>query len=865
MQAHSDGGDDYGGGGDDADEGFREDVEARDDDEDIPIWPLGKTGGRGKGRSRGVVRGRSVGCGGRRGVNDDGGKSATYWSLEDQVLLVRCKREQEMHLAGLGHNYGRMRTKEWKWDDIAKRMTNAGRPKDADDCMKKWENLFQHYKKIQRFKNVSGQADFFRLSNEERKEHNFKFRMERVLYNETHAGMLGNHTIFPPNVADTGSPDVVQLPRRGAVGGESVSNMEEEEEEGRRRRKEDGEEEEEEERRRGGGGGGKKTKGGGGGGGGGKKTKGGGGGGGGGGGSEEEEKMKKKGGGRGGEKKKMKAGGGGGGGGPAGVEIGTRRRRKKKKMKGGGGGGDNKKANGGGGGDNKKANGGGGGGGAAGDEVGTFGQAADNDIDAIMPTVRVPDCEGVNHGEEFLLVGGVIHLRGEELLACEGDGVFARWSLGDREDLAKVLKVGLEGGAEDKDVIKVDDDADFEEVAEDVVHGRLEGGGGIDESEWHYEELVVPEPRAEGGFVGVLLADTDLVEATAKVDLGEVLGSTETIKELGNARPALQTHASVMKLPVAPMSRRARNLVVDAPRVAVMNLRWKRDELAVKMMVLRRRCSLPKRTSRSCRACSSTTSEKVTVDGFGRRLEEHGARGGVCDAWESSGEGGVTGGGEVEELSMPDRCPGDCVHDEGPVLVKGGDAEVVGRVEAEWRVWFEEVMEVVSSGVVWWKSGCGRGRARSGGGVESIVVKHAREEVSKGHVGFVGEGGCKVFVAYSFDAGDERKVGNDGVGEVVAQGADVVDEAVRETGLAEVAELFKVVVNGFLGAEGGSEKVGPLEEGVTWSSGGSTVFDFSHPPFGYIAKEAGGGNGEPVGTGHVVEVKRVQEDRPRGQ
>ncbi|GBG81429.1 hypothetical protein CBR_g32106 [Chara braunii] len=272
----------------------------------------------------------------------------------------------------------------------------------------------------------------------------------------------------------------------------------------------------------------------------------------------------------------------------------------------------------------------------------------------VLPVeVWAPDYEGVNHGEEFLLVEGVIHLRGKELLACEGDGVFAKWSPGvservldggglggvagemlgqygsngevggisgdievaggvgdledggcgdglfekiegmrraggdqdrkdlaevlkvrleggvedkddgdsswqgqernevgegswvggiregcdlrgihtdafsgdnvaeDREDLAEVLKVRLEGGAEDQDVIKVDDDTDFEEVVEDVVHGRLEGSGGIGESEWHHEELVVPEPRAEGGLVGVLLADTDLVEATAKVDLGD--------------------------------------------------------------------------------------------------------------------------------------------------------------------------------------------------------------------------------------------------------------------------------------------------------------------------------------------------------
>ncbi|GBG90335.1 hypothetical protein CBR_g50583 [Chara braunii] len=127
----------------------------------------------------------------------------------------------------------------------------------------------------------------------------------------------------------------------------------------------------------------------------------------------------------------------------------------------------------------------------------------------------------------------------------------------------------------------------------------------------------------------------------------------------------------------------------------------------------------------------------------------------------------------------------------------------------------------------------------------------------QGHVGFVSEGGCKVFVAYSFDAGDERTVGNDDVGEVVSEGADELDEVVRGTGLAEVAELFKVVVNGFLGAKGGSEERGPLEEGVAWSSGCSAVANFSHPPFGCIAEEAGGGNGEPVGKGHVVELKRV--------
>ncbi|GBG64306.1 hypothetical protein CBR_g41225 [Chara braunii] len=186
------------------------------------LW--GRRPGEGKDAAKVLFVVDPFGRGGRGGVSDDGGKSATYWSTDDQLLLVRCKREQDMHLAELGHNYGRMRTKEWKWDDIAKRMAKAGRPRDADDCMKKWDNLFQNYKKIQRFQNVSDRADFFRLSNEERKENNFKFRMDRVLYNEIHGGMLGNHIIFPPNVVDAGIPDAVQLPRRGADGGESAGS-----------------------------------------------------------------------------------------------------------------------------------------------------------------------------------------------------------------------------------------------------------------------------------------------------------------------------------------------------------------------------------------------------------------------------------------------------------------------------------------------------------------------------------------------------------------------------------------------------------------------------------------------------------------
>ncbi|GBG58911.1 hypothetical protein CBR_g24262 [Chara braunii] len=85
-----------------------------------------------------------------------------------------------------------------------------------------------------------------------------------------------------------------------------------------------------------------------------------------------------------------------------------------------------------------------------------------------------------------------------------------------------MLKVRLEGRAIDKDIIELNDNTDFEEVAKDVVHGGLECGRGIRESEGHHKELVVSKARTECGLVGVL-ADADMVEATAEVNFVEVV------------------------------------------------------------------------------------------------------------------------------------------------------------------------------------------------------------------------------------------------------------------------------------------------------------------------------------------------------
>ncbi|GBG69835.1 hypothetical protein CBR_g4663 [Chara braunii] len=404
-------------------------------------------------------------------------------------------------------------------------------------------------------------------------------------------------------------------------------------------------------------------------------------------------------------------------------------------------------------------------------------------------------------------------------------------------DLANVLKVGLEGGAKDEDVIKVHDDTDFEEVTEDVVHGGLECGGGIGESERHYEELVVPEPRAECGLVGVLLADTDLVEATAEVDLGEIFGSTEAIKKFRYPGEwVLVLDRDPVQGTVVCAHAEFRGTVLLDEEItgsegggARLNESFFKEfiELALHFFGLGDG-ELVQRAAR--RRMTGLEINGVGYTSIGR-----------CKFLETAGWRGRRWSGGAIRPFHPHKV-GDLevsmVNWEGS---RGGWSGVVRG----------DVMEETGAG--------GSGRGLVMGVEEWIVVKHAREEVSKGRVGFVGEGGRKIFVAYSLDAGDKRKVGNDGSGEVMAEGADVLDEVVRGTGLAEVAELFEVVIDGFLGAEGGSEKVGPLEEGVTRSSGGMAVADFGHPPFGSIAEEVGGGNGKPVDKGHVVELERVLE------
>ncbi|GBG74392.1 hypothetical protein CBR_g18803 [Chara braunii] len=543
------------------------------------------------------------------------------------------------------------------------------------------------------------------------------------------------------------------------------------------------------------------------------------------------------------------------------------------------------------------------------------------DGEALPVEVRAPDFEGVDHGEELLLVGWVVHFCGKEFLAGECDGVLAGWALGvsggvldggvsagsggkcwdktapmakseaslvtkkwrvgsailrtgavvmnslslskavwrssvqakeflvaeDGENLAEMIKVGLEGGAKNKNVIEVDHDTDFEEVAEDVVHGGLECGGGVGETERHYEKLVVPEVGAEGGLVGVLLADADLVEAIAEVDLGEVFGSTEVIKKFGYPGKRI--------------------LVLDRDQI--------QGAVVYAHAEFRGAVLLDEETTGSegggARLNESFFKEFIELalhffgHGDGELIEESDC-GGVGDMVT---RGGGIGRRIVDARTWLQGAEGQCSRGGGPRGRGGGGGSGCGRAGScgagslvggavglgAFSLLMPQLTATETTVVGLEEGAFGGGelfetRGLGGGGKlggqalpfhphemdnlevflaevrKAIMVEKAGKEIGEKELGLMGEGCGEVGEAYPLDAGDEDVVGNESRRDVEAEGANVLDESLSGAGLVEVAKLIDVVIDGRLRSEGGNEKVGPLKEGDAGKAVVSAVVGF---------------------------------------
>ncbi|GBG65153.1 hypothetical protein CBR_g49515 [Chara braunii] len=305
------------------------------------------------------------------------------------------------------------------------------------------------------------------------------------------------------------------------------------------------------------------------------------------------------------------------------------------------------------------------------------------------------------------------------------------------------------------------------------------------------------------------------------------------------------------------MSRGARNFTADAPKETTTNLSWNWAVPAQteEIMALSRRCSRPNLTSRVHRSCSSTRSEKVMVEGLGRRVVEHVAMGcsadgiedvvgrrvgGVdCDAWGVSGvkvvAGGAIGRRIVDAKTWLQGAGGQCLRGGGPRGRGGGGGSGCGRVGSDGAGslvggaaglgaigFLMPQLATTETTIVGLEEGAFDGAEVR----KAIMVEKAGKEIGERELGLVGEGCGEVGEAYPLDAGDEDVVGNESRRDVEAEGANVLDESLGGAGLAEVAKLIDVVIDGLLRTEGGDEKVGPLKEGDAGKVIGSAVVGF---------------------------------------
>ena len=94
------------------------------------------------------------------------------------------------------------------------------------------------------------------------------------------------------------------------------------------------------------------------------------------------------------------------------------------------------------------------------------------------------------------------------------------------------MEIGVVGV--DEDVVQVYEDANIEEVAENVVHESLKGGWRVGESERHYTPFEGAIASSECGFPFVTFADSDKMVGVSEVDMGEQSCFSWTVQEIGD-------------------------------------------------------------------------------------------------------------------------------------------------------------------------------------------------------------------------------------------------------------------------------------------------------------------------------------------
>ena len=74
----------------------------------------------------------------------------------------------------------------------------------------------------------------------------------------------------------------------------------------------------------------------------------------------------------------------------------------------------------------------------------------------------------------------------------------------------------------------------MDEVLENVIHHCLEGGRQVAEAKEHDKWFIQPSVCPEGCLVFISLLDANIVETLSQVQLHEILGSTQSVQDVGD-------------------------------------------------------------------------------------------------------------------------------------------------------------------------------------------------------------------------------------------------------------------------------------------------------------------------------------------
>jgi hypothetical protein len=102
----------------------------------------------------------------------------------------------------------------------------------------------------------------------------------------------------------------------------------------------------------------------------------------------------------------------------------------------------------------------------------------------------------------------------------------------DTADMTKMLGLGF---GVYKDIVKIDDHPFVKDGVKDFEHHVGKGGRGVGKTERDDVKLEVTIPTAEGSLMSMWLVDALLVVPRDQVQLGKVLGATETVYQLVNS------------------------------------------------------------------------------------------------------------------------------------------------------------------------------------------------------------------------------------------------------------------------------------------------------------------------------------------